>query len=361
MATIQGVTKYQASVDPSPSNVGNREVFVIERKDGVDRLVSSVVSDGSGNYTITNLSAKDRDIYTVTVDDFGIPWEANLALIPGDRVRPSGVFAGYVYEVTTAGNTGTTEPTWWLTHGQSGTIGAAVADAFEFAQPEAHGPFFLPAEVNMDNAMQDNNPVAYYDFTEVTGSFLNQGSDSNFRTLNGTQADKNGILMLSQNIPTLVTTNYHSTALWGATDDFAVVIFFNVGASGFLGEFFAHGTVVRMQMTPAGALFCESTFDVGGLVSLSPAAAVDDSSPHTAIFKREGTSLKLFVDGIEADSAIVASNDPLIADLAGLVANSNISQSGLGVLALYPKTTISDAGCASIHEAIFGEFDLLNT
>lgn len=358
MATIQGVTKYQASVDPSASNVGNREVMVIERKDGVTRLVSSVISDGSGNYEITNLSAKDRDLWTLTLDDYGIPWEANLDLIPGDRVRPSGVFAGYVYEVTTAGNTGTTEPTWWLTHGQSGTIGAAVADAFEFAQPEAHGPFFLPAEVNMDNTIQDHNPAAYYNFTESGGSFPHEGLDSSFLDpVTATQTDKNGILFMSST--PVIGGVYAISSFWGDTEDFAILVFFNTTSTGFIGEIVSHAGRLRMVIEPNGELSARmSTYD-GNRDLAGP--AINDGEPHTAIFKREGTALKLFLDGILVDSLGISPTEAITHNDTSIIVNSNIQNSGLGILALFPKTTISDADCVAIHEAIFGEFDLLNT
>ena len=358
MATIQGVTKYQASVDASPSNVGNREVFVIERKDGVDRLVSKVTSDGSGNYTINNLSAKDRDIYTVTIDDFGVPWEANMDLIPGDRVHPSGTFAGYVYEVTAAGNTGTTEPTWWLTHGQSGTIGAAVADAFEFAQPEAHGPFFLAAEVNMDNTIQDHSPAVYYNFTEPGGSFPHEGVDSSFLDpATGNQTDKNGILFLSS----VVTIGgvYAVASFWGDTEDFAVLIFIDTTSTGFFGEFISHGGRIRLTLESTGELSARMHGDSGFHDLSGP--AINDGAPHTVLFKREGVALKLFLDGVEVDAASVTINEALVNTSSPFAINSNFQNGGLGLLALFPKTTISDADCVKIHEAIFGEFDLLNT
>ncbi len=330
---------------------------MIERKDGVDRLVSKVTSDGSGNYTINNLSAKDRDIYTVTIDDFGIPWEANLDLIPGDRIHPSGTFAGYVYEVTVAGNTGSTEPTWWLTHGQSGTIGAAVADAFEFAQPEAHGPFFLAAEVNMDNTIQDNLPAVYYNFTVPGGSFPHEGSDTQFSDpLAGTQIDKDGILMLTNN-PAFGAAP-ETSAFWGM-HDFAIVILLNTTSAGFVGQFFSHGGRVRISLeadgTVSAIIHCNT-----GLKSVY-GVVVNDGSPHTVIFKRVGAVLTVIVDGVEVSSLTIAENDSVVFTNGGFTVNSNIQNSGLGLLALYPKTTVSDADCVAIHEAIFGEFDLLNT
>ena len=357
MATIQGVTKYQASVDPSPSNVGNREVMVIERKDGVTRLVSSVVSDGSGNYTITNLSAKDRDLWTLALDDYGIPWEANMDLIPGDRIHPSGAFAGYVYEVTAAGNTGTTEPTWWLTHGQSGTIGAAVADAFEFAQPEAHGPFFLAAEVNMDNTIQDNLPAIYYNFTEPGGSFPHEGSDTRFSDpLTGSQVDKDGILMLTNNPGFGVAPE--TSEFWGM-GDFAIVILLNTTSTGFVGQFFSHGGRVRISLETDGTVSARLHCNTG--VKDLDGVAINDGAPHTVIFKREGAVLSVLADGVEVSNLTIAANDSVVFTNGGFSVNSNIVNAGLGLLAVYPKTTVSDADCVAIHEAIFGEFDLLNT
>jgi len=169
MTVIAGVTKYQASSDGSPAAIGNRQVLLLAKYNGTFRVVDQMDSDVSGNYSFDIASTIYDDYLVTAVDDLGIPWEANLDVLPGDRIRPSGVFAGYVYDVTVAGNLGSTEPTWWTTHGQSGSIGAATAVAKEYAQPESHGPFkvtpSIPAILDPNHA----DLTAFYD-----GSMLDE-------------------------------------------------------------------------------------------------------------------------------------------------------------------------------------------
>lgn len=147
MSVIQGVTRYKASVDASPTAIANRRVMLHELKNGAMRYLGMKISDAFGNYSFGEpKSIYTREYYVTALDDFGIPWEADLAVIVGDRIRPSSSFAGYVYEVTTSGNLGSTEPTWPTVHGDSVNAGTAVLEAWEFAQPEAHGPFVAAPE-----------------------------------------------------------------------------------------------------------------------------------------------------------------------------------------------------------------------
>jgi len=74
------------------------------------------------------------------VDDFGIPFQADLAVVAGQRIRPS-VFAGVLYQVTEAGVLPATEPAWWpITSGGSRELGTARAEAVRYYRPLAHGP-----------------------------------------------------------------------------------------------------------------------------------------------------------------------------------------------------------------------------
>ncbi|MCY1280874.1 hypothetical protein D9M70_296690 [compost metagenome] len=89
-----------------------------------------------------DLDGYEGEVFLVALDDWGRRWSANLACAIGDVLRPSGSFAGVIYECIAAGNTGTTEPVWWPAgdSNDTGTAGTAVFKARQYRRPLAHGP-----------------------------------------------------------------------------------------------------------------------------------------------------------------------------------------------------------------------------
>jgi len=122
-----------------------REVVLLERPaDGEWRLAGYGPTPG-GNGDI-DVRVVGGDVYAMAVDDYGVQFVADLAVQIGQRIRPT-QYAGWVYEITEAGQLPAVEPVWWAAQGEnpSQPLGTARAVARRYFQPIAHGP--VPVEV----------------------------------------------------------------------------------------------------------------------------------------------------------------------------------------------------------------------
>jgi len=123
----------------------NREVVLVERPaDGEWRLAGyGPTPGGSGDLDVRVVGG---DVYAIGVDDYGVAFVPDLAVQVGQRIRPT-QYAGWVYEVTEAGQLPAAEPVWWAAQGEnpSQPLGSARAIARRYFQPIAHGP--VPVEV----------------------------------------------------------------------------------------------------------------------------------------------------------------------------------------------------------------------
>ena len=73
----------------------------------------------------------------MALDGLGVRFEASVAVVAGDLIRPT-IPNGYVYRVVTGGDLPATEPDWWTTGQQQ--VGTATLEAREYLRPLAHGP-----------------------------------------------------------------------------------------------------------------------------------------------------------------------------------------------------------------------------
>lgn len=124
-----------------------RDVVVVERAvDGAWRVVGSGVTDVAGSVQLDLRVTASARVYAMATDDYGIPFQADLTVQVGQRIRPT-QYSGWVYEITEAGQLPSTEPEWWAAVGDnpSQPIGTARAVARRYFQPIAHGP--VPVEV----------------------------------------------------------------------------------------------------------------------------------------------------------------------------------------------------------------------
>src|SRR5690606_39540226 len=98
-------------------------------------------SDDQGRYTLEWLGYTGQILITA-LDDYGVPWAANEARGVGERVRPS-VPNGYVYQVSSEGSLGETEPDWPESDGEIITSGSVVLVAKPFYRPKTAGPIVI--------------------------------------------------------------------------------------------------------------------------------------------------------------------------------------------------------------------------
>jgi len=123
----------------------NREIVLVERPaDGEWRLAGyGPTPGGSGDIDVRVVGG---DVYAIGVDDYGVAFVPDLVVQVGQRIRPT-QYAGWVYEITDAGQLPAVEPAWWAAQGEnpSQPLGSARAIARRYFQPIAHGP--VPVEV----------------------------------------------------------------------------------------------------------------------------------------------------------------------------------------------------------------------
>lgn len=125
----------------------SRPLVVVGRAiDGAWQVLGSGQSDAAGNAALELRVPPSVAAYAVAIDNWGVPFQAGLAVDDGVVVRPS-QFAGWLYQVTEAGTLPASEPVWWPAEGDNAPrqLGTARAVAVRYYQPLAHGP--VPVEV----------------------------------------------------------------------------------------------------------------------------------------------------------------------------------------------------------------------
>lgn len=110
MATVSGVT----TLDGGP--VSTLVVVVSADVTNPAVLGQGVSDEVTGAYSIT-VNYTD-EVMVFTMQDYGAEWSASATLAVDDVVHPA-TPNGYIYRVTQAGDTGTTEPTWPTTDGET--------------------------------------------------------------------------------------------------------------------------------------------------------------------------------------------------------------------------------------------------
>lgn len=130
---ITGITR----VNGAPSD---REVVLLERPDDGEWRIAGYgpTPEGTGVIPVNVLGGS---VYAVSLDDWGVVFRPGLAVLTGQRIRPSR-FAGWLYEITEAGMLPEVEPPWWPADGEnpSRALGTARAVAVRYYRPLAHGP-----------------------------------------------------------------------------------------------------------------------------------------------------------------------------------------------------------------------------
>nr|BDD44430.1 hypothetical protein 6 [Saccharospirillaceae bacterium] len=113
-----------------------RDVVVISDDPNGRQVVGEITSESDGSFDIT-YPGWTGPVIALALDTYGAEWSAETTLTAGAVIHPTSP-NGYVYQVTTGGTTGTTEPAWPT----DGTVqdGGVTFQAKPYYRPEASGP-----------------------------------------------------------------------------------------------------------------------------------------------------------------------------------------------------------------------------
>lgn len=149
-----------------------RDVIVISDDPTGRKVVGEGSSDAAGDFDIT-YNDWEGSVIALALDQYGDEFATETALNQGEIVHP-GTPNGYVYEVTTAGTTGTEEPAWSTS--AAVTSGSVTFNPRPYYRAVASGP--LQGDIisigtpTYPTVVLDSSPVAYYRLEETTGAVI---------------------------------------------------------------------------------------------------------------------------------------------------------------------------------------------
>lgn len=128
-------------------------------------LGQTVSDPGTGEYEIILRDGFPREVFVVAFDDYGQEFEADVAIVVGDRIHPTAP-NGYVYDCVTAGSLPSVEPTWSTDTGQDQAVGTAEFRPALFYRPAVHGPISPEIiEIGLDIQVMRKTIAMGADFT----------------------------------------------------------------------------------------------------------------------------------------------------------------------------------------------------
>lgn len=157
MSSIYGEISGVVKIDESPAErdliaISYEPQLIDDGQGGTTEkriVVAETRSAPDGTYTMQTPGFID-EVVVLALDNYGEVWRPNRSYNVGQRIRPTqGNETGFGYDITAAGNSGETEPLWWVPAGGSdtGQIGAATARAKPLWWSVAHAPI-LPTAGN---------------------------------------------------------------------------------------------------------------------------------------------------------------------------------------------------------------------
>lgn len=114
----------------------SRDVIVITDTPFGRQVLAEGKSQGNGEFDI-EYEEWGGPVLVIAVDSYGVEFEVDTVLSVGSRVHPV-TPNGYVYDVTVAGTTGSSEPVWPT--GGSVVSGSVTFQALPFYRPVGSGP-----------------------------------------------------------------------------------------------------------------------------------------------------------------------------------------------------------------------------
>lgn len=156
----------------------SRNVIVIKNDPAGWQVIAEGTSAGDGTFEITYADWAGS-VIALAVDQYGDEFEAETALNLGAVVHPT-TPNGYVYEVTAAGTTGATEPTWSTS--SSVTSGGVTFNPRPYYRPVASGPLqgdIVAIDFTAFEAyFADLTPAYFWMFNEESGPLIRKPDDA---------------------------------------------------------------------------------------------------------------------------------------------------------------------------------------
>ena len=119
----------------------SRTVIAVGIDGDTPQFLAQTQSNQQGQYTL-EWRGYTGQILIAAMDDYGEPWESEKTVGVGERVRPVSP-NGYVYQVSSAGDLGSTEPDWPELAGETVVSGSVVLVAHPAYRSKTAGPILI--------------------------------------------------------------------------------------------------------------------------------------------------------------------------------------------------------------------------
>lgn len=134
--TGTGLVAHIAGTVAIDGTAAERQIIVISDDPNGRQVLGQGMSAPDGTFDI-NYNDWGGAVIALAIDNYGGDWSPETALATGTIIHPT-TPNGYVYEVTTGGTTGSTEPTWSIN--SSVNDGSVTFNPRPFYRPIASGP-----------------------------------------------------------------------------------------------------------------------------------------------------------------------------------------------------------------------------
>jgi|GEM_PF-2543619 len=314
---LGGVLQAQVRVESLPAS---RQIVAVERQlDGTWRVCGYGQSGVDGLAELAVQARPESTIYALAVDAWGLPWSPNMTVSAGDLVRPS-AFVGWLYRATQTGTLPATEPAWWNSAAAGPQpVGTAALEAERYYQPIAHGPVELEFTDDFDPLWLQVVALLHGDGPENSNSIIDE--TGRIWTANGDTKIKNGPGVFGGAIYFDGTGDNLSTPVSAA---------FNFGTKSLCWEFKIKAASVQPQLYPcclffgAGNQWGANSVQVhvsrddthGNKLTvwvhnyhptsplLKSSITLLDDQEHDVAIDRDGSTFRLFIDGVLEDTKV---------------------------------------------------------
>lgn len=314
---VGGIVNAQVSVESLPAS---RQIVAVERQaDGTWRVCGHGQSGADGLAEFSVQARPESTIYALAVDEWGTPWTSGMTVAVGDLVRPTN-FVGWLYRATQGGALPVDEPVWWNSSSLGPQpAGTAVLEAERYYQPISHGPLAVEFTDEFD-------PL----WPLVTALLHGDGADNSQAII-----DETGRVWTAVGDAKIVNRGgaFGGVISFDGNGDYITTpasADFNFGTKPLCWEFRIKAAATQVQAFPCCLFFGNGTNwgpnsvqvhilrgdSHGNKVTvfihnysssvplLKSTISVLDDVEHVIAIDRDGSTFRLFIDGIMQDSKV---------------------------------------------------------